>query len=78
MKYIVITKKHLMIFCSCFIASILAVICSVGVLANSNKKLPIYCVETNEKKIALSLLGLSPNSLEPPIFYPKRPKSLKT
>lgn len=43
-----------MIFCSCFVASILAIICSVGVLANSNKKLPIYCVETTEKKIALS------------------------
>ena len=54
MKYIVITKKHLMIFCSCFLASIIAIICSVGVLANSDRKLPIYCVDTEEKKIALS------------------------
>ena len=54
MKYIVITKKHLMIFACCFMASIIAVIFSVGVLANSDRKLPIYCVETSEKKIALS------------------------
>ena len=54
MKYIVITKKHLMIFCSLFLASIIGIICSVGVLANSDKKLPIYCVDTPDKKVALS------------------------
>ena len=54
MKYIVITRKHLLIFCSCFLASIIAIICSVGVLANSDKKLPIYCVETDKKQIAIS------------------------
>lgn len=35
-------------------ASIFAIICSVGVLANSSRKLPIYCVETDAKKVALS------------------------
>ena len=54
MKYIVITKKHIYIFCSCFLASVIAIICSVGVLADNDRKLPIYCVETNEKKVALS------------------------
>lgn len=54
MKYIVITKKHLMIIASCFVSLVIAVICSIGVLANSDRKLPIYCVETNEKKVALS------------------------
>lgn len=54
MKYIVITKKHLMIFCGLFLASIIGIICSVGVMANSDKKLPIYCVDTQEKKVALS------------------------
>lgn len=54
MKYIVITKKHLMVFCSCFIAAVIAVICSIGVFANSDRKLPIYCVDTAEKKVALS------------------------
>ena len=54
MKYIVITKRHLMTFCCCFIAAIIAVICSIGVFANSGRKLPIYCVDTEEKKVALS------------------------
>ena len=54
MRYIVITKKHITIFCCCFMASIFAIICSVGVLANSSRKLPIYCVETDAKKVALS------------------------
>ncbi len=54
MKYVVITKKHLMIFCSCFLASVIAIVCSVGVLANSDKKLPIYCVDCEDKKVALS------------------------
>ena len=54
MKYIVITKKHLMIFCSCFLVLVLGTICSVGVLANSNRLLPIYCVDCEEKKVALS------------------------
>ena len=54
MRYIVITKKHITVFCCCFMASIFAIICSVGVLANSNRKLPIYCVDTKEKKVALS------------------------
>ena len=54
MKYIVITRKHLMIFCSLFLASIIGIICSVGVMANSDRKLPIYCVDTAEKKVALS------------------------
>lgn len=54
MKYVVITKKHLMVFVCCFLASVIAVIFSVGVLADSNRKLPIYCVECDDKKIALS------------------------
>ncbi len=54
MKYIVITKKHLMIFCACFLASVIATICSVGVVANTDRRIPIYCVETEKKQVALS------------------------
>ncbi len=54
MKYIVITKKHLTVVASVFLSLLLAVICSVGVLANSDRKIPIYCVECEEKKVALS------------------------
>ena len=54
MKYIIITKRQLTIFCSIVVAGIFAIICSVGVFANTNRKLPIYCVETEEKKVAIS------------------------
>ena len=54
MKYVVITKKHLTVFCACFLAGILAIVCSVGVMANSDRKLPIYCVDCEEKKVAIS------------------------
>ena len=42
-----------MICCS-IIGLIIAVVCSIGVLANSDKKLPIYCVDCEDKKVALS------------------------
>lgn len=54
MKYIVITKKHLSVICCSIIGLIIAVVCSIGVLANSDKKLPIYCVDCEDKKVALS------------------------
>lgn len=54
MRYIIITKKHLTIAASIIVAAVFAVVCSVGVYANSNRKLPIYCVETEKKQIALS------------------------
>ena len=54
MKYIIITKKHLSVICCSIIGLIIAVVCSIGVLANSDKKLPIYCVDCEDKKIALS------------------------
>ncbi len=54
MKYLVITKKNLMVFFTCFLIAVIAGICSVGVAANSDRKLPIYCVDTEEKKVALS------------------------
>ena len=54
MRYIVITKKHITVFCCCFLASIFAIICSVGVFANSDRRIPIYSVECKEKKVALS------------------------
>ncbi len=54
MKTIVITKKHI-ITLSCIILSLsLCIICTVSAFADKNRKLPIYCVETNEKKIAIS------------------------
>lgn len=54
MRFMIITKKQLIIALSLVIAAAFAAVCSVGVMANSNRKLPIYCVETEEKKIAIS------------------------
>ncbi len=54
MKMLVITKKQL-IMMSCFIvALVLSIVGSVSVFANNSKKLPIYCVDTDKKQIAIS------------------------
>ena len=54
MKCLVITKKQLTIFCSVVLAFIMVLFGGIGASAKSDKKLPIYCVETDEKKVALS------------------------
>lgn len=54
MKVFIITKKKL-ITVICLILSVTAVaVCSFSGLANSNRLLPIYCVETDKKQIAIS------------------------
>ena len=54
MKCLVITKKQLM-FAICIVLSLtITLIGSVSVFANTNRLLPIYCVETNKKQIAIS------------------------
>ncbi len=54
MKCLVITKKQLMLALCVFCAFAITVIGSVSVFANSNRLLPIYCVETDKKQIAIS------------------------
>ncbi len=54
MKCLIITKKQIMVVFSVVCAVIVAVIGSVGVFAKSERLLPIYCVETEEKKLALT------------------------
>ncbi len=54
MKCFIITRKQIM-FCICVVLTLaITVVCSVGVYANSTRKLPIYCVETEKKQIAIS------------------------
>ena len=54
MKFFVITKKHLS-FATVFVLLLtIALVASVGVFANSDRRLPIYCVETEKKQIAIS------------------------
>ena len=54
MKFFVITKKHLMIACVALIMAMAVLIGGIYSSASSNKKLPIYCVETDKKQIAIS------------------------
>ncbi|MBQ3562422.1 MAG: polysaccharide deacetylase family protein, partial [Clostridia bacterium] len=54
MKMIVITRKHLMAASCIMLSLILIAVGSVITNASRERKLPIYCVETNDKKIAIS------------------------
>ena len=54
MKFFVITKKHLMFaFCS-LLALTFVIVGSVSISANQDRLLPIYCVETEKKQVAIS------------------------
>ncbi|MBE6777071.1 MAG: deacetylase [Ruminococcaceae bacterium] len=54
MKYIVITKKHLMMVFCFVLACVFAVVGAVNISADNNRLLPIYCVETDKKQVAIS------------------------
>ncbi len=54
MKFILLTKKHLVALCSAFLVIVIATVAAVNVLAKSERKLPIYSVESNQKQVALS------------------------
>ena len=54
MKCLVITKKQLMLCLSLLLAATAVIVGTFGVYATANKLLPIYCVETDKKQIAIS------------------------
>lgn len=54
MRYFVITKKQIMWCMSALLAVVIAAVGSVATFANSDRKLPIYCVETDKKQVAIS------------------------
>ena len=54
MRYFIITKKQITLAIAVVICLTLAVITSVSAFAGANRKLPIYCVDTDSKKIAIS------------------------
>lgn len=54
MKYFIITKKQIIWCLSGFLALVITVVGSVTTFADSERKLPIYCVETDKKQIAIS------------------------
>lgn len=54
MKFYVVTKKQITVFLSCALIAVTAVIGTVSVFANNDRKLPIYSVENSKKQIAIS------------------------
>lgn len=54
MKFVLLTKKHLVALCSAFLVVVIAAVAAVNVLAKSEKKLPIYSVQSDKKQVALS------------------------
>ncbi len=54
MKYFVITKKQIIMVFSAVLAVAITLVGSVITFADNNRKLPIYCVETDKKQIAIS------------------------
>ncbi len=54
MKIFVVTKKQIML---CLVMAVVLTFVGVGAgvtMANSDRKLPIYCVETDKKQVAIS------------------------
>ena len=54
MRYFIITKKQIALATALIICATAVVVTSMRAFAGNNRKLPIYCVETPEKKIAIS------------------------
>ncbi len=54
MRFFIITKKQIMLCAAAVTVLSLAIFGSAKVFANEERLLPIYCVESEEKKIAIS------------------------
>lgn len=54
MRCLILTKRQLSVFTACLLAVVVAVIGTVSVFAQTERHLPIYCVENNKKQIAIS------------------------
>ena len=54
MKCLIITKRHIMLACALIMALTVCIVGTFSAFAGNNRKLPIYRVETSEKKIAIS------------------------
>ena len=54
MKFMILTKRHIIAAAAAVTVVIIAAVASVNVLAKSERKLPIYCVDSEKKQVALS------------------------
>ena len=54
MRCLIITKRQIILACALVTALTVCIVGTLSAAANNNKKLPIYCVQCEEKKIAIS------------------------
>lgn len=54
MKLFILSKKQIMLGLGIILSAVLIIIGSTAVFADKERKLPIYCVETEKKQVALS------------------------
>ncbi len=54
MKFLIIKRQHIMLAICVIVATVVLVTGSVSILASQNRKLPIYCVKTDKKQVAIS------------------------
>lgn len=54
MKCIIITKRHITLCCTLLLALTVCIIGTTSAFAARDRKLPVYCVETDKKQIAIS------------------------
>ncbi|MBQ6825933.1 MAG: polysaccharide deacetylase family protein [Clostridia bacterium] len=54
MKLFIVTKKQIMLMICLVLGVTVTVVGSVSVFANTDRKLPIYCVQTDKKQVAIS------------------------
>lgn len=54
MRYIVLNKRQAITFASMVLVLTIGILTSLSVFADSRRQLPIYCVETDKKQIAIS------------------------
>ncbi len=68
MKLFIITKKQLMLAICIVVAATILVVGSITISADQNRLLPIYCVETDKKQVAISFdaLGVTVKRHETP------------
>ena len=54
MRFFIFTKRHLVMIGCAVLAVVIGTVFSINAMAKTERLLPIYCVETNEKKVALT------------------------
>ena len=54
MKFFIVTKKQLMLALCLLVGIAVVLVGSVNIFASNERLLPIYCVETDKKQVAIS------------------------